>query len=163
MELMDVMPQGEWEELVDGFAREVGMTACLADREGNPMFCRADRFPLCAAVRVHEQAKRSICSQTNAAMLAVVKQTLLPEVDLCEAGMLRAVVPVVRDSAPIGHVMTCGLACEDEELSELLLTRELGISKEQVRALAQETPVGSEDELGERAAALYGRLNSTAP
>jgi ligand-binding sensor protein len=115
---------------------------------------------LCAAVRENEKALTFICSQTNTAMLAVIRKTLRPAVDLCEAGLIRVVVPIVKDGSLIGQVTACGLASDEEETNSFLVSKELGISEEEATELAQTTPLGSEEELQEICARLFDELTA---
>lgn len=156
---MGIKTKEEWESILDRFSRDVNMTACLIDGKGNPLLCRLDRYPLCRAVRGNQEATTFICSQTHLAMQAVVKKTLRPEIDVCEAGLLRVVVPLVRDGELIGQIAACGLASKQEELDAFVVARQLDISEERVKQLAQSTPFGCEKELLKRAARLHAELN----
>jgi ligand-binding sensor protein len=155
----DLKTEDQWDEILSRFARQIGMTACLTDETGSVPRCQGDRFPLCAAVRESQAATTFICSQTNTAMLAVVTKTLEPEIDLCEAGLIRLVVPLVRDGRLVGQVFACGLAPRDEELDPFLVARQLGISEERVLELAQSTPLASEEELRPAVDQLFRELN----
>ncbi len=156
---LDIKTEEEWKEIVSRFADDVGMTACLTDESGGQLFCCGDRFPLCATVREDKEALTFICAQTNTAMLAVVKKRLQPEVDLCEAGLLRVVVPLVRDDTLIGQITACGLAPDDDEPDSFLVSKQLGISEEKVEELAKSTPEGSEEKLEQMGARLFDELH----
>ncbi|MFC1834510.1 PocR ligand-binding domain-containing protein [Thermodesulfobacteriota bacterium] len=156
---LDIKSEEEWKEIVDRFAGDVKMTACLTDESGNQLFCCGDRFPLCASVRGDKEALTFICAQTNTAMLAVVGKRLQPEVDLCEAGLIRIVVPIVRNDTLIGQVTACGLASHDDEPDAFLVSKQLDISEEKVAGLAKSTPFGSEEELAQIGARLFDELN----
>jgi ligand-binding sensor protein len=156
---LDLKTDEQWDEILDRFARETEMTACLTDETGSLPRCRRDRYPLCEAIRDSQEATTFICSQTNTAMLAVVKVTLKPEIDRCEAGLIRLVVPLVRTSRLVGQVFACGLAPKDEELDPFLVARQLGISEERVLELARSTPASSDEELRPLADRLFRELN----
>jgi ligand-binding sensor protein len=149
----------EWRKILARFAQESKMTACLTDDTGGNPECFFDRYPLCAAVRRDQEATTFICSQTNTAMLAVVKKTLKPEIDICEAGLIRLVVPIVQDGRLIGQVFACGLASRDEVVNSFLIAKHLNITEEQVLELAQSTPFGSEEKLKPLADSLFKELN----
>ncbi len=156
---LDLKSREEWEIILGPFARNVRMTTCLMDAAGNPLFCLVDRYPLCETIRSNAEATTFICSQTNAAMLAVVKKSLKPEIDACEIGLLRVVVPVIRDGVVIGQVAACGLASEDEEAETFLAAKHLGVPEERVHELLRSTPAGSEEDLGLLAQRLFDELN----
>jgi ligand-binding sensor protein len=155
---LDLKTKEKWEEILNRFAKDAKMTACLTDDTGKQLICAAERFPLCSAVRETPGALMSICSQTNSAMLAVVKKTLKPEVDVCEAGLIRVVVPVVQDGSLVGQVTACGLASKDEELNSFFVAKEVAITEDQVLELAKSTPLGSEEELTTLCAKLFEEL-----
>jgi ligand-binding sensor protein len=156
---LDLKTKEEWEKILDRFARDAKMTACLTDETGKQLICASERFPLCGAIREDRDALTFICSQTNTAMLAVVKQTLRPEVDACEAGLIRVAIPIFRDGSLVGQVTACGLASNDEELNSFLLSKQLGIPEEEVLKLAESTPVGSEEELRHVSERLFDELS----
>lgn len=157
---LDLKTKEEWQEILDRFATETKMTAALTDNTGKQLISMEGRYPLCAAVRQNEKALTFICSQTNTAMLAVVAKTLRPEFDLCEAGLIRVVVPIVKDGSLVGQVTACGLASDEEEPNSFLVSKELGISEEKAIELAQSTPLGSEEELQEKCARLSDELTA---
>jgi len=156
---LDLKPKEEWEAILDRFAQNARMTTCLTDEASAVLFCRMDRYPLCAAIRSNSEALTFICSQTNTAMLAVVKKTLEPEIDACEIGLLRVVVPLVRDGALVGLITACGLAPEDGETETFLASKQLDMPEERVHELLQSTPVGSEKDLKALAERLFHELN----
>ena len=156
---LDLKTKEEWEAILNQFAADTRMTATLTDKMGNHLLSVGERYPLCAAIRENEEALTFICSQTNTAMLAVVTKTLQPEIDICEAGLIRLVVPVVRNGLLVGQVTACGAASNDEEVNSFFVSKEAGISEEKVLELAQDTPFGSEEELRKLCSHLFNELN----
>ncbi len=156
---LDLKSKEEWEAILKQFAADTKMTATLTDDAGKLLLSVGERYPLCEEIRKNEKALTFICSQTNTAMLAVVTKTLQPETDICEAGLIRLVVPVVRDGLLVGQVTACGAASNDEELNSFLVSKEAGISEERVVKLAEGTPFGSEEELAQLCSSLFNELN----
>ncbi len=157
---LDLRSKEEWEDILDRLAREANMTACLMDEAGGLLFCRYDRYPLCAAIRDNQDATTFICSQTNTVMLATVEKTRQPVVDFCEAGLLRLVVPILQGDQMVGQVTACGVAVKDEEPDAFLVAKQLAVSEEEVLRLAESTPFGSEDEVRQLCTRLFDELNS---
>jgi ligand-binding sensor protein len=160
MTLMDLKKNEEWESILNRFSQDAKMTACLIDDKGTPLICRSDRYPLCQSIRENQEAATFICSRINVAMLAVVKKTRRPEIDICDAGLMRAVVPIFRDDTFFGQIAACGLASTDEEIDSFLVAKQLGISEERVLELARSTPIGSEEEIRRLAERLHEELNT---
>ncbi len=160
---MDIKTEGEWKQIVEEFAGKVAMTTCLTDADGaHPSLCHPERYPVCAAIRADPDSATFICSKVNVAMLAVARKTLRPVIDMCDAGLFRLVVPLVRDGVLVGQVIACGVASddEDEELDAFLLSKQLGIPEEEVLELARATPAAAEDDLMRHADQLFVQLNS---
>src|SRR4030042_5046694 len=143
----DLKPRKNWEKILERFAQEIHMTACISDDRCSQPICRSDRYPLCAAIRNNKEATTSICSQSNSVMLAEVKKTLKPTIYFCEAGLIRLVVPILFESKLIGQIFACGLSSKKEKADSFLIAKELNISEEKVLALMQSSPFGSEEEL----------------
>ena len=159
---MDLETEERWKEIIGRFAGKVAMTSCLTDDAGaHPNFCYPDRYPLCAAIRENPDAATFICGRVNVAMLAVVTKTLRPGIEICDAGMLRLAVPIVRDGVLVGQVVACGLASDDEdvEIDTFGVSLQLDLPEEDVMKLTRSTPVGSEAELELHAQQLFELLN----
>jgi ligand-binding sensor protein len=157
---LDILTKNEWEEILDGFARKTGMTTCLGDEKGNPIQCKADRYPLCVAIRGNQESLTFICSQAATTMSAVIRKTIKPELDYCQAGLMRVAVPIVRNGETVGQIFACGVASEEEEIDASSLSKQLGISEDEVREAAKATPVGSEEEIESAAAELFHQVNA---
>lgn len=160
MTLMDWKTAEQWADILTRFACETQMAAALIDDEGIILQCQGERFPLCQAVRDHQQSLTFICGQTNTAMFAEVKKARRPITDLCEGGLLRMVVPLVWEDEVVGQVNACGLAPADEELDPFILAKQMDISEGEVLALARSTPTGDEEELQAIADQLFADLSS---
>jgi ligand-binding sensor protein len=157
---LDLKTKEEWEAILDRCAKEANMTACLMDRDGKLLFCRMDRFPLCKAIRENQGALTSICMKTNTTMLSAVSKTLRPEIDICEAGLLRLVVPILNGRELVGQIAACGLASKEEEIEEFLVSKELGVTEEQVAEMAQASPFGAREELEKLGSRLFEEIHS---
>jgi ligand-binding sensor protein len=149
----------ELQRTLDDFARKIRMTTCMTDETGKNPNCCLERYPLCAAIRNNQTAATFICSQTNTAMLAVVKKTLEPEIDFCEAGLIRLVIPVVKNGELKGQVFACGLAAEDEELNSFLIAKQLNMPEHEVLELAKSTPFSSIEQLKQPVDLMFRMLN----
>lgn len=157
---LDLFSRDEWKEILERFAGKVRMAACLGDPAGNPIECRADRYPLCTAIRNDRKSATFICGQASATMSAVVKKTMETELDYCQVGLIRLVVPIVRNGETIGQVFACGLASREEEIDSETVAKQLGISEDEVLEIAKATPFGSEKEIESVAADPFDELNA---
>jgi ligand-binding sensor protein len=158
MKPTDLKTDAEWDALLREFSSDCGMAVLLTDDKGEVVRESGERFPLCTAIRNNDGAATFICSQTNTAMLQTVRAELQPVIDICEAGLYRVVVPIVRDGSLVGQVAACGLAPEDEEFDPFLVARVLEIDEDEVVELFGDTRPGSEEEIMAAARALFDEL-----
>lgn len=149
----------EWTEILDSVWAECGMPASLRDETGNVLMARGEQYPLCAEIRADGDALKFICAQTNTAMLHEVKSGREPLIDLCEAGLIRMVVPLLEGDTLIGYVAACGKASADDEVETFLVSKQLGVSESRAQELAASTPVASVDDFQALAQRLFKELN----
>ena len=159
MEALDLMTPSGWDDTLARFSSQVSMATCLNDAEGGILGCQHKRYPLCVKIRANEEARSAICSQVSSAMTRVVRATLQSEVGICDAGLLRVSIPVVREGTMVGQITACGLTCKEEDVSTFLLGKMLGLREEQVHQLTRLTPAGIIDELAQSGRRLFRELN----
>lgn len=157
---LDMMSKDEWDEILEEFARKTQMVACLGDPKGSVIQCRSDRTPLCLAIRSNQETLTYICGQASTSMGAVITKTLKPELDYCQAGLMRIAVPIVREGSMIGQVFACGLASEEEEIDISLLAKQLQVTENEVREMVKSIPVGTEEAVEREAAESFDKINA---
>ncbi len=151
----------EWIELLDRIALETKMAVTLTDDKGyHILHAQEERCPLCLRIREQDDSLAYICSRCNTAMLEEARQSLRPIIDYCDAGLSRMVVPIVRDQLLIGQVTACGGNSEKEEINLFLIAKQVGISEQEVEALASATPMVYEDKIEAAARRIFSGLNS---
>ena len=155
----ELKDQEEWSEILAEIARESRMTASLTDATGEILLTVGERTPLCQALRETDDGKVYICGATRNATLAMVKVTLEPLVEPCEAGLLRYVVPVKDDGSLAGQITVCGLALPAEEIDPEFLAGQSGVDAARIAALAPGTPRGDENVARELAARYTDSVN----
>lgn len=160
MNVYDIKNESEWNAVLDALYEEVGMAASLTDPVGKMLQVRGDRYPLCAAIRANEQSLTFVCSQTNTVMLAEVKVTLEPTVDECEVGLIRLVVPLVREGELVGQITACGSIADPEDADVFLLSKQLNVDEQEAQRLLEKTPGLSVDRAQEAAERLFAELHS---
>jgi ligand-binding sensor protein len=134
------------------------MAAMLTDDKGEVLRTYGERFPLCAAIRAKESASTYVCGQTNTVMLQIARRSLEPVVDLCEAGLFRVVLPIIRNEDLVGQIAACGRAPDDEEFDPFLAAQALEVSEDEILELFKDTPPCSEDEIEAVAQRLFREI-----
>ncbi len=139
----------QWQAFLDSWFRKTQMAASLTDPDGSIILNAGDdrRSPVCTKVRERKETLSFVCSQTNTAMTAMLKTAKEPLSEICEAGMQRNAVPILRDGELIGQVTLCGKTIDPEEVDPFMLAQTLGISEKEAEALAETAEVVSEEEL----------------
>ena len=102
MEIMDLKPQKEWQEILDRVSREFGIHSALMDTGGNILLNGGNYNPLCRKVRSDPETLAFICSQTSRHMFHQVSKNGELFIDFCELGMFKTVVPVLHDGLFLG-------------------------------------------------------------
>ncbi|MBT3218841.1 MAG: hypothetical protein HN348_07095 [Proteobacteria bacterium] len=153
----------EWTEILGQFSQKTGLTACLADAKAVHLQCVGQHFPLCLAIRNKKESLTSICAQTATVMTAMVNKTHKVEMEFCQAGMIRLVVPLLDQGSVVGQISACGAQSSEEEPDFFLISKELGISESTAQDLGSTTPTASWKELDQHALALFDELHSTSP
>ena len=86
----------QWDEMLGQFSQKTKLTACLTTSQAALIKCVGQRCPLCQEIRSKKESLTFVCAQTAAVMTATVHKTLQVETDLCQVGLVRVVVPLVR-------------------------------------------------------------------
>jgi ligand-binding sensor protein len=159
MEVMDVFGGEKWKSLLASLSEKLNMAALLLDAEGRLLLSCGNRNLLCKSIRENEQSLKFICGQTAAAMTAQLKATLQPAKELCEAGLIRIAVPVIRDGMLLGQVTACGLATDINEVDPFMISKQLGISEEEANTLIQSIGPANEEEIQTAATELFKEFN----
>lgn len=155
----DIMSEEEWARVLDGFAEQTRMAVSLTDAEGTILAGSGERPPVCRRIRDNPEALTSVCSQSNQAMLAVARQTGEPVVELCEAGLMRIAVPVMKDDELAAQITACGRLPTGSEVETFLVSKLLGIEELEVERLAEKsTPPLTEEEAARLAEAIKRNL-----
>ncbi len=157
MDPRELKSDEQWIEILRELSSETGMAATLTDAQGGILLEEGDRYELCRRIRQQIESRTFVCSQANTAMLAMVKRTLKPIVDECDAGLLRIAVPIVQEGVLIGQVVACGLRGDD--VDAFLVSKQLGISEEEAEALAAMSTIGDEVTLEEIAERLATKIS----
>jgi ligand-binding sensor protein len=156
---LEIMSAEQWDELLEELASDSLMATALMDTEGSILRSHGRRSALCKLIRDSDEARMSVCSQTSQAMLELVRVSLTPVIEECEAGMLRLVIPVVRDGILVFQVAACGRLAHDGEIETFLVSKLLDMEEADVTDLSRSVTLVARrylQELGER---FFLRLN----
>jgi ligand-binding sensor protein len=116
------------------------MAATLVDRDGKILLHAGDYPEICRRVRARETSLSFVCGQTSQVMMKQAERSRRPQVDLCQIGLCKMVIPLFDGDEFIGATAVCSRALVGEELDPFLVAQELGMKEEEALALLRSTP-----------------------
>ena len=116
--------------------------------------------PLCEVVRRNESLMRLVCGEPDEVIFTRMKRQLRPITGICEGGLMRLFVPIVRDGRLQGAVSACSLIPRDENIDLYGVSRQFNISEEDLQSLVGTSPYKTEEEIQELAEEIYQQLNA---
>lgn len=156
---LEIMSPEQWDELLEELASDSLMTAALLDAEGSILRTHGRRNALCKMIRREGESMSAVCSQTSTSMLGMVRLTLAPVIEECEAGMLRVVIPVVRGGVLAYQVALCGRLAHGGRIESFLLSRLMRVGEDDVTDLARSVTLVARKYLRDLAERYFLRLN----
>ena len=148
----------EWQQILDDLFEELGLPAALMDRENAVLQTSGERNPLCATIREREGSLSFICGQTQQFLSELARRTKKPVVEMCEAGLVKLVVPFFLNGVCAGNVTACGAVCPEEEIETYLIAQSTGVSEEDIEALCQEVPEIEREKVVQAAFRLFQEI-----
>ncbi len=154
----EIMSAEQWDEILEDLASRSLMNVLLTDDEGGILRTCGRHNGLCERIRADDGARTAVCSQTNTAMLGLVRVTLQPVIEECEAGMLRLVIPVVRGGILVFQVTACGRLAHGGEIETFLLSKLLQMQEDDVVDLARSVNLVARKYVQSLGAEFFDRL-----
>jgi ligand-binding sensor protein len=159
LSLTDLAPLEIWIELGREIHDAHGFHAVAFDRNNDPIhsvFAWAN--PLCRRIKEHKEGSKYICAVSQQNMAVEARQTGGPVVEECNGGFLKVCVPVFFKEEFVGTAGGCGLLPADGEVDSFLIAKTLGITEEEVEAMAGDAKRATAEEAGNMAARIEARL-----
>ena len=149
----------DWGKLLDHLAQRTGVGAARTDAEGNIVQSSGEHTSLCRKVRDNKTALTFICAQTSKAILAEIRQTLQPSVHLCEGGLLRLAVPIVRDGSLVGQLTSCGALQDPDEVDPFFISQQAEVAEDVVKAEIERLPTSTPEHFEQVARDVFTEVN----
>ena len=136
MNLIDLMPLGEWKRLQSDLHARYGLNADVMDAEGKRLAGVSWGNQLCSSL--HDDAKGfgAVCLPAGQMFIHLMNAEKVPFAEECDAGMMRVSVPVVVDGEVLGAVGGCGLIPHDGEVDGFTIEMMSGLDEAAVESLA---------------------------
>ena len=124
------------------------LNTAIYDSQGQ----RINRLPfwantLCPIIKATKEANDSICAVVHQYLADQASQTRQAAVDLCDAGLIKIVVPIYHQDTFLGVVSCCGSMPEEGELEDFLVQKTTGFSDEELQFHSQSIKTISKREI----------------
>ncbi|MFP4477295.1 MAG: PocR ligand-binding domain-containing protein [Desulfatibacillaceae bacterium] len=142
MGLTDIMPVGEWNELVREFHDRSGLCCSVADVTGahvsnHQNFCNT----LCPRIKESPEALKSICAVAAQNFTVQAQKSGQPVVGECDAGMVKVAVPIFLGGTLLGTAGGCGGLMPDGEIEDFMIAKTTGMGAKEITLLSATVPV----------------------
>jgi ligand-binding sensor protein len=139
MELIDILPQESWGSLEKEVNSKFGVNACVFNKYG----ARITNYQkwanrLCPAVKGNDRGQTYICAVANRNAMMHAMRTKKPVIEECDAGLMKAVVPIFVGDEFLGVAGGCGVMLDDSEVESFLIKRITGIDEEDIESLSDD-------------------------
>jgi ligand-binding sensor protein len=159
MQLTDIAPLEIWRELEERINERSGMNASVFDVDG----IRITDFVkwsnnLCPAIKATEKGQSYICSVAHQNLAAQAAKTRKPVIEICDAGMLKLVVPIFVNGKFLGVAGGCGCLERQEDIDPFMIHKTTGISEEKIARLSEGIPCMTRDEAASHAGYIENEI-----
>jgi ligand-binding sensor protein len=159
MELTDLAPLDTWRELEQKINERSGMNASVFNTDG----IRITDFVkwannLCPVIKATEKGQSYICSVAHQNLAAQAVKIRKPVIEVCDAGMLKLVVPIFVNGDFLGVAGGCGCIVPQEDIDTYMVHKTTGINEEKLAPLSEDIPLMTRDEAESHAAYIENEI-----
>ncbi|MEW5767110.1 MAG: PocR ligand-binding domain-containing protein [bacterium] len=149
MKPTDLAPLEFWKELLGKLHRLTGLTTLLYD-SGNKSLYPPESFAneLCKLIMSSPSTSSAICGLAHQVIATMAKKSCQPQVQECDLGMIKMVVPIFKKGEFFGAVGACGLLPEEEgEVDTFLAAKNLGCQEAEIEQLTAGIKILPDDKI----------------
>jgi ligand-binding sensor protein len=148
MNMLDVAPMETWKQLEKEIGENFSINPGVYDTEHKRVTDGADWCnKLCPALRSSAKGIGAVCAVAGQNFAAALKKDLKPRADECDAGLVKVVVPVIKDGELVGAAGGCGCIAPEGEVDCFFLHKVMDVSEEEVGELAASVPVVTREDV----------------
>jgi len=147
MKLTDIQSPADWTALERELHQRFQIDVNVFDTRG----VRISEFKqwvnrLCPEIKAIDKGQSFICAVAHMNVAALAMQTREPQIEECDAGLVKIVVPIFADDEFLGAVGACGLLLDDGEVDTFLINKVTEMEEERAEQLADGIGSISSDE-----------------
>ena len=137
MTLTDIISSAEWTRLEKKINDRFGFNTCVFDTDGYRLTDH-QQWPnrLCPAIKADPRGQSFICAVAHMNIAMQAQRKRRPLIEACDAGLMKAVVPIFWKDAFVGAVGSCGFLLDGEEIDTFLINKITGIDEAEITALS---------------------------
>ncbi|MFH1102653.1 MAG: PocR ligand-binding domain-containing protein [Pseudomonadota bacterium] len=148
MKLTDLLPLDKWVQIEQEITRRSGLDASAFDTRGFRITgVKAWANRICPVVKANDKGQSFICAVAHMNIAAQAKQSKQPVIEECDAGLVKACVPIIVKNEYIGALCGCGLVLGDGEVDTFFINKITGIDESKLEELSKDVPAISSDSL----------------
>ena len=150
MKLTDIIPIEDWMAIERKIVAQSGLDANIFDTNGR----RISTFKhwanrLCPAIKDTDRGQSFICAVAHMNLAVMAGNTRQAQVEECDAGIAKIVVPIYVGEEYVGAFGACGKLLDDGEADSFMINRTTGIEEETVEELASDLETISSEQAQE--------------
>jgi len=160
MKLVDLQSLEKWAELEAAIRQRSGMRASVYDIDGIGITGQSQHAnDLCPEIRATGKGQTYICAVAHQNMAAMAKNSRLPVIEECDAGLIKIVVPIIAGDEFIGAAGGCGLLMQDGEVDDFMINKTTDLPEEKIAELAGSVVTITQQEAENLAAYIAGEID----
>jgi ligand-binding sensor protein len=142
MELTEILPLKKWEKIERELMEKYNLQGVVFNAEGIRVTdTRNFSNSLCPAIKSSEKGQAFICAAAHMNMTTQARKTRKNVIEVCDAGLLKLVVPIYHNEEYLGVVSGCGMQPEDAEVDAFAINKIIGMDEEKVAHLSEDIAV----------------------
>jgi len=150
MLLTEVLHVSDWIKLENKARKKTGLDVSVFDANGNKI---TDNIKwvnhLCPKIKSTPSGQTHICAVANNNIAIMAKKSGKTIVEECDAGLMKAVAPIIINGEFIGTFGGCGKMLDDGEIEIEYICRMIQVNYQELEALGKSVEVISQDEAEE--------------
>ncbi len=146
MLLTEITPITNWTELENKTRKETGLDVSVFDKDGIRITENKEWInELCPKVKSIATGQTHICAVAHSNIAAMARKSGKNIVEECDAGLIKAVVPIFKDGEFVGALGGCGKMLDDSEIETEYICRTIKCDEQEIDALGKSVKVMTED------------------
>jgi ligand-binding sensor protein len=146
MLLTEIAPISEWTELENKVRNKTGLDVSVFDTEGIRITDNKEWInKLCPEIKSVDAGQTHICAVAHSNIAAMAAKSGKNIVEECDAGLIKAVVPLFKDDKFIGAFGGCGKMLDDGEIEVEYICRTIKSKEPEIAELSKSIEIMTEE------------------